>query len=251
MTTEPPQDAQPSVDELRAEHEQRAFIDRRLAEMFAPEDEAQRAALAALDANSMPHISISPVEGRLLQVLAAACGAKKILEIGALSGYSGIWLARALPKGGRLISLEVSEKHARVARESLVRARLGDRAEVRVGPAEVSLGTLVTEAPFDLIFIDADKPGYPTYLDWALRLTRPGSIIVADNTVRGGGVLADPLPEGATPDTRALAEYNRRVANDPHLLAVALPIDEGGTDGFTIAVVLESFAGAPSAETQA
>lgn len=251
MTSEPRQGQQPTPDELRAEHNQRAFIDQRIAEMFAPEDDAQRAAIAALDANGMPHISISPTEGRLLQVLAASCGARKILEIGALSGYSSIWLARALPEGGRLISLEVSEKHARVARESLVRAGLGDRAEVRVGPAEVSLGTLVPEAPFDLIFIDADKPGYPTYLDWALRLTRPGAVIVADNTVRRGLPLADPLPEDATADTRALAEYNRRVANDPHLLSVALPIDDGGMDGFTVAVVRESFIAAPSAETQA
>lgn len=248
MTSEPPQDQQqPTTEELRAEHDQRAFIDQRLAAIFAPEDDALRAAVDALSENDMPHIQISPLQGRLLQVLAAACGAKKILEIGALSGYSSIWLARSLPKDGRLISLEVSEKHARVARQSLQRAGVGDRAEVRVGPADVTLGTLVHEAPFDLIFIDADKPGYPTYLDWALRLTRPGSIIVADNCVRGGRPLADPLPTDTPSDTRALAEYNERVASDAHLLTVALPIDEGGMDGLTVAVVLKPFVDTPSA----
>lgn len=252
MTSEPPQEQESiTPEQLRAEHDQRAFIDERLVAIFAPEDDALQAAVRTLSENDMPHIQISPLQGRLLQVLAAACGAKKILEIGALSGYSSIWLARALPKDGRLISLEVSEKHARVARQSLQRAGLGDRAEVRVGPAEVTLGSLVAEAPFDLIFIDADKPGYPTYLDWALRLTRAGSIIVADNCVRGGRPLAEPLPADAPSDTRALAEYNERVASDPHLLTVALPIDEGGMDGLTVAVVLVPFTEEPSAEAKA
>jgi caffeoyl-CoA O-methyltransferase len=229
------------VTRLRAEAETRTFIDERLNALFAPEDEALRAALAAAEAAGMPAIQISPLQGRLLQVLAGACGARKILEIGALAGYSGIWLARALPKDGRLISLEISEKHAEVARASLARAGVGDRAEVRVGPAAEQLAALTREAPFDLIFIDADKPGYPTYLEWALKLARPGSLIVADNCIRGGGPLRD--DPGADDNARALGEYDRRVAADPRLRSVALPLDEGGMDGFAISVVLATDAG--------
>lgn len=228
---------QNELQHLRERAETRAFIDGELARRFAPEDEALQAALDALDKNDMPHIAISRLQGRLLQVLAKACGARKILEIGALSGYSSIWLARALPLDGRLISLEISEKHAAVARASLEHAGLSDRAEVRVGPGESLLPALTHEAPFDLIFIDADKPGYPTYLDWALRLTRPGSIIVADNCIRDGA----PLRGGSDdPITAALGEYDRRIASDPRLLSVALPIDEDGMDGFAISVVLSA-----------
>ena len=223
------------IQQLRQLAEQRTFIDTALTGLFAPEDDALRAAVDALRANDMPHIQISPIQGRLLQVLAAACGARKILEIGALSGYSGIWLARSLPAGGRLVSLEISEKHAAVARASLERAGLADRAEVRVGPGEQLLPALLAEGPFDLVFIDADKPGYPTYLDWALKLTRPGSVIVADNCIRGGAPLR---PQTDDPATAAIAEYDRRVAADPRLLSVAFPLDDDGTDGFAISVVL-------------
>jgi caffeoyl-CoA O-methyltransferase len=237
---------QTEIQQLRDAAARRAFIDERLTQLFAAEDEALRAALETARANGMPEIQISPIQGRLLQVLAGACGARKILEIGALAGYSGIWLARALPNDGRLISLEISEKHAQVARASLARAGLADRAEVRVGPAAELLAGLQHEAPFDLIFIDADKAGYPTYLEYALRLARPGSVIVADNCIRGGQPLRDDPGENA--DVQALGEYDRRVASDPRLLSVALPLDEGGMDGFAISVVL---AGAPSAGTTA
>jgi caffeoyl-CoA O-methyltransferase len=231
-----PNDATQQVDQLRRAAAQRAEIDAALDRLFAPEDDALRAAIAAGRAAEMPAIQISPLQGRLLQILAAACGARKILEIGALAGYSGIWLARALPADGRLISLEVSEKHAEVARASLARAGVSDRVEVRVGPATETLPALVADAPFDLVFIDADKPGYPAYLDWALKLTRPGSIIIADNCIRGGAPLREPL--GDDPATRALGDYDRRVASDPRLLSVAFPIDDDGTDGFAISVVL-------------
>jgi caffeoyl-CoA O-methyltransferase len=230
-----------ALDQLRQQAETRAFITAELARRFAPEDDALRAALQAARDNDMPAIQIDPLQGKLLQLLAAACGASKILEIGALAGYSGIWLARALPPGGRLISLEVSEKHAAVARASLARAGLADRAEVRVGPGEQLLPALVPEAPFDLVFIDADKPCYPTYLDWALKLTRPGSVIVADNCIRGGAPLRDP---GDDPGMRAIAEYDQRVASDPRLLSVALPLDEDGMDGFAISVVRPAVEGA-------
>src|SRR5215475_4369231 len=155
--TERPDD----VQRLRQEAETRGFIEQRLTQLFAPEDDGLRGALQAARDNEMPEIQISPLQGRLLQLLATACSAHKILEIGALAGYSSIWLARALPPDGHLISLEVSEKHAAVARASLERAGLSDHAEVRVGPGAEQLPKLVDEAPFDFFFIDADKPGYP------------------------------------------------------------------------------------------
>lgn len=222
------------VQRLRADAETRAFIEEEIIRRFAPEDDALRAALDAGKAEDMPPIQISPVQGKLLQVLAGACNAHKILEIGALAGYSGIWLARALPPDGRLISLEVSEKHAAVARASLARAGLTDRAEVRVGPAADMLPALQAEAPFDLIFIDADKPGYVMYLEWALRLSRPGSIIVADNCVRGGVPFRGDSDDAGM---KTIAEYDERVARDPRLRSVVLPLDESGMDGFAISVV--------------
>ena len=231
-------DSAEQLQHLRQREDQRTYIDTALSGLFAPEDDALRGAIEALAANDMPAIQISPLQGRLLQVLAAACGARKILEIGALSGYSGIWLARALPAEGRLISLEISEKHAAVARSSLERAGLADRAEVRVGPGEQLLPALLADGPFDLIFIDADKPGYPTYLDWALQLSRPGSVIVADNCIRGGAPLYDQTGGTTDPAIAAIAEYDHRVASDPRLLSVALPLDDDGMDGFAISVVL-------------
>jgi predicted O-methyltransferase YrrM len=223
------------VRQLRADAAARAFINEELIRRYAPEDDVLRGAKAAAEAAGMPAIQVSPLRGRLLQVLAAACGARKILEIGALAGYSGIWLARALPPGGRLISLEMSEKHAQVARDSLARAGLSDRAEVRVGPAAELLPALAGEAPFDLVFIDADKPGYPTYLDWALKLTRVGSLIVADNCIRGGRSLR---VESGDPNAEATGIYDQRVASDPRLLSVAFPLDDDGMDGFAISVVV-------------
>jgi caffeoyl-CoA O-methyltransferase len=219
---------------LYEQAQKRTAIERELTRLYASEDEALQAAVASLAEHDMPAIQISPLQGRLLQVLAASCGARKILEIGALSGYSGIWLARALPADGKLISLEVSPKHAEVARASLARAGLADRAEVRVGPAAELLPALLVDGPFDLIFIDADKPGYPVYLEWAVRLTRPGSVIVADNCIRGGVPLLNP---GDDAGNLAIAEYDRRVASDPRLLSVVLPLDEDGMDGFAISVV--------------
>lgn len=235
MAAQHEQDTQNELQQLREREQARAFIDREATRLFAPEDEALRAAVDALSQNDMPAIQVSPLQGRLLQVLGAASGARKILEIGALSGYSSIWLARSLPADGRLISLEVSEKHGAVARASLERAGLADRAEVRVGSADTLLPALVSEAPFDLVFIDADKPSYPLYLDWALKLTRPGSIIVADNCIRGGAPFR---PQSEDSGATALGEYDRRVATDPRLLSVVLANDEGGMDGVAISVVL-------------
>ncbi len=230
--------ADDELTQLREAAATRALIDRRIAELYAPEDEALRAAREAPAAHDMPNISISPAQGRLLQTLARTVGARRILEIGALVGYSGIWLARALPSDGRLISLEVSEKHAEVARASLARAGVAERAEVRVGPASETLTALAAEAPFDVVFIDADKGSYPLYLDWALRLARAGGVIIADNTVRHGAPLAETLAADANADLRGLWEYNQRVANDSRLLSIALPTDEGGMDGLTVSLVV-------------
>lgn len=235
MTT--PSSDQPALPS-DANAQQRMEIDTALTGLFAPEDDALKAAIEAGRAAAMPAIQISPLQGRLLQVLAKACGARKILEIGALAGYSSIWLARALPPDGQLISLEVSEKHAGVARASLERAGLSDRAAVRVGSATESLPSLAGDAPFDLVFIDADKSSYPVYLDWALKLTRPGSVIVADNCIRGGKPLRATSADDA--DTQALGAYDRQVASDPRLLSVAFPMDDDGTDGFAISVVIAS-----------
>jgi caffeoyl-CoA O-methyltransferase len=230
-------DDQDELTRLRENSATRTFIETELTSRYAREDDALRGALEAARAADMPAIQISPLQGKLLQVLAATNGARKILEIGALAGYSGIWLARALPPGGRLISLEISEKHAAVARASLKRAGVADRAEVRVGSGAELLPQLVSEAPFDLIFIDADKPGYPTYLDWALKLSRVGTIIVADNCVRGGR----PFRDAAQDETlHAIAEYDERVASDQRLRSVVLPLDDDGMDGFAISVVVAS-----------
>src|SRR5439155_6125527 len=170
----------------------------------------------------LPQIQISPIQGKFLQLLATMCNAHKILEIGALAGYSGIWLARALPPGGRLISLEVNPEHANVVRNSFARAGVGDRAEVRVGKALNLLPQLESEAPFDLVFIDADKPPYPQYLEWGLRLSRPGSIIVADNCICSGKAFKQPEVDGLG----GFAEFYKRRASDSRLVPLLLPIDD-------------------------
>jgi caffeoyl-CoA O-methyltransferase len=201
--------------------------------MFAAEDEGLRASLEAAQQAGLPKIQISPIQGKFLQLLAAMCNAHKILEIGALAGYSGIWLARALPPGGRLITLEMSPYHANVVEKSFEKAGVSDRAEVRQGKALDLLPALESEAPFDLVFIDADKPPYPQYLDWALRLTRHGSIIVADNCIRSGKAFAQAEDEAMA----GIVEFNQRIASDPRLVSLALAMDDDYTDGFAIAVV--------------
>lgn len=213
-------------------------IEKAITRTFAPEDEGLRAALRAAHEEGIPEIQISPIQGKFLQLLAKMCNARKILELGSLAGYSGIWLARALPADGRFITLEINPKHAEVVRQSYARAGVADRAEVRVGKALDLLPALESEAPFDLVFIDADKPPYPQYLEWALRLTRPGSIIVADNCIRDGEALRDPAEIHDNRGTAQVAEYNKRVVENPHLLSLALPLDTGHQDGFNIAVVL-------------
>jgi caffeoyl-CoA O-methyltransferase len=215
----PPPDAQP--------------IDAYILELFAREDGSQREALASARAAGLPSIQVPAALGKLLHILTRAVGARKVLEIGTLGGYSGIWLARALPPNGRLISLEINPHHAEVARENFVRAGVADRVEVRVGPALETLPALSAEAPFDLISIDADRDHYPAYLDWALRLSRPGSLIVADNVLRDGKVID---PPGGDSAMKAVHEFNNKAASHPGLEAIILP-NRDGHDGVLVAVV--------------
>ena len=202
-------------------------------------DDALDAALKASDEGGLPAIQVAPTEGKLLQLLARAIGAHSILEIGTLGGYSTIFLARGLSEGGRLLSLELVPKHAEVARENVARAGLADVVEIVVGPAMESLERLASEGagPFDLVFIDADKTGYPDYLTASLPLSRPGTVIVADNVVRDGEV-AD---EGSTDaNVQAVRRFNQMVADNPRVDGtVVQTVGSKGYDGFAVAVVGE------------
>src|SRR4029077_6881493 len=166
-------------------------VDRYINDLFISPDAALIAAIQAIEAAGLPAISVSPPQGKLLQLLAKAVGARAILEIGTLGGYSTIWLARALPQGGRLITLEADPKHAEVARANIARAGLSGVVDLRLGLALDTLPKIAAEGrgPFDLVFIDADKVNIPDYFTWALKLTRPGSLILVDNVVRGGAVI--------------------------------------------------------------
>jgi len=212
-------------------------VDAYLADLFAPHDEALADALAASGAAGLPDIQVSPPLGRFLQLLATVAGARRILEIGTLGGYSTIWLARALPAGGRLVTLELQPHHADVARSNFARAGLDDRVEVIVGPALDSLRELVATGtePFDFVFIDADKEPYADYLALSLRLARPGTVIIADNVVRGG-IVAD----ASTDDSRALGarRFHAAVAGNPNLVATVIQtLGVKGYDGFSFIVV--------------
>ena len=209
-------------------------IDDYVEELFAPQDAALEAAVRESKRAGLPEIQVSPNEGRLLQLLAELVGARRILEIGTLGGYSAIHFGRALPEDGLLISLELDEHHAEVARQNIERAGLAERVEIRVGDARELLARLAEgdEGPFDLVFIDADKGSYPEYLEWALRLSRPGSLILGDNTIWGGAII-DPQDDS----TRAINEFNERIAGDPRLSAIILPLLRERVDGLAIARV--------------
>lgn len=214
-------------------------VDDYFTRMLFPADPALEGALAATAAAGMPAINVAPNQGGLLHLLARTVGARAILEIGTLGGYSTIWLARALGPGGRLISLEAEQRHAEVARANLARAGLSELVEVRVGPALESLPRLAAEGagPFDLIFIDADKQHCAPYFAWALRLARRGSLIITDNVVRGGGV-ADPSNQGA--DVQGVRALFEAMAAEPRVMATALQtVGTKGYDGMALAVVLE------------
>jgi predicted O-methyltransferase YrrM len=214
-------------------------VDRYLAGLLAPSDPALDAAIEASAKAGLPEIQVAPNQGKLLQLLARAVGARAILEIGTLGGYSTIWLARALPRDGRLISLEADPRHAEVARANLAHAGLEDIAEVRLGRALDTLPQIADEGagPFDLTFIDADKPSIPDYFDWALRLSRPGALIVVDNVVREG-LVADATSADA--NVQGVRRLNQRLAGEPRVSATTIQtVGIKGYDGFTLALVLD------------
>ena len=204
-------------------------VDRYLTDTLLAPDPALDAALADSQAGGLPAINVAPNQGKLLMLLAQMAGAKRILEIGTLGGYSTIWLARALPADGRLVTLEYAPHHAEVARKNIARAGFADRVEVKVGAAIDTLPTL--EGPFDFIFIDADKSGYPAYFQWSLKLARPGTVIVADNVVRAGKVL-DPQGE---PNAEGVRRMYDLIAAEPRVSATAVQtVGSKGWDGFCL-----------------
>ena len=205
---------------------------------LTPDDEVLTAALRDSEAAGLPQIAVAAPQAKLLQLFAQIQGARNILEIGTLGGYSTIWLARALPADGRLVSLEYSPRHAEVATRNIARAGLDKLVEIRVGPALESLPRLADEAPapFDLVFIDADKDNNPHYLEWALKLTRPGSLIIVDNVVRGGRVADSGSTAPDVTGTRAAIEL---IGSHPRLSGTAIQtVGSKGYDGFALARVL-------------
>ncbi|SDO22502.1 Predicted O-methyltransferase YrrM [Streptomyces sp. cf386] len=213
-------------------------VDEYFSAHLSPDDDILQAALRDSEAADIPMISVSAPQGKLLQLLAEIQGARNILEIGTLAGYSTIWLGRALPADGRLISLEYDPKHAEVATRNLARAGLDKIVEVRIGPALESLPKLADEnpAPFDLVFIDADKANNPHYIEWALRLTRTGSLIVLDNVVRGGRVTD---PDSTAPDVQGTRAAIELISSHPRLTGTAVQtVGSKGYDGFALARVL-------------
>jgi len=214
-----------------------AEVDRFITATVVEEDEALRGAVAAAEAAGLPSIQVSPPQGKLLQLLVRLLGAKKILEFGTLGGYSAILMARALPEDGSLITLEARPEYAEVARQSIERAGVADKVGIRVGPALESLPGLEAEgvAPFDLVFIDADKANTPNYFAWAIDRTRPGGLIVADNVVRKGTLADASDPDEATQAQRRLHEM---LADEPRVSATTIQtVGVKGYDGFLIALV--------------
>ncbi len=212
-------------------------VDAFVGETIVEEDEVLRGAVEAAEAAGLPSIQVSPPQGRLLQLLVRLVGAKRILEFGTLGGYSAILMARALPADGRLITLEAKPEYAEVARQSIERAGVGNRIEIRVGTALEALPALEEDGagPFDLVFIDADKVNTPNYFDWALDRTRAGGLIVADNVVRDGSLGDATDPDEATVAQRRLHE---RLRGDPRVSATTIQtVGVKGYDGFLIALV--------------
>ena len=212
-------------------------VDDHLVDLFGLDDDILRSAVADSVAAGMPQIQVSATLGRFLNLQARTMAARRILEIGTLAGYSSIWLARALPADGRLVTLELEPRHAEVARANLVRAGLGDVTEVRVGPASETLRAMVADKvePFDMVFIDADKDGYPDYLEQSLKLARPGTLIVADNVVRGGAIID---ADSSDARVQGVRRFNEMLARDPRLDATILQtVGVKGYDGIAYALV--------------
>lgn len=213
-------------------------VDRYFGDLLVPSDEKLDAALVANKKAKLPPIDVTRLQGKFLDLLVRISGARRVLEIGTLGGYSTIWLAHAIPEGGRVVTLEFDPHHAEVARANLRNAGVLDRVDLRVGLAVDSLATLAasSDAPFDLIFIDADKESYTEYLDWSLKLSRPGTVIVADNVVRDGKVT-DPACDDLR--VQGIQRFTERLAAEPRLSATVLQtVCAKGYDGFALAVVL-------------
>jgi predicted O-methyltransferase YrrM len=217
--------------------EQWTAVDSYITDLLVRPDPALVLALESSTAAGLPPINVSANQGKLLYLLARTQGARNILELGTLGAYSTIWLARALPAGGRVVTLECEAKHAEVARRNIDRAGLSDRVELRLGLAQETLPKLIAEkrGPFNLIFIDADKTGYPDYLEWSLKLSRPGTLIIADNVVRKGAVID---PGSGDPDVQAVRRFNDMLAEEPRVTATIIQtVGSKGYDGFAIGLV--------------
>jgi predicted O-methyltransferase YrrM len=213
-------------------------VDRYITDLLVPVDAALEGALKDSEAAGLPHISVAPNQGKLLWMLTRMQGARKILEIGTLGGYSTIWLARALPADGKLITLEIDAKHAEVARANIARAGLAPKVELRLGKALDSLAKIEAErlGPFDLIFIDADKRSNPDYFQWALRLSRPGSIIIVDNVVRDGEVINAASTDASVQGVRRFYDM---LAAEKRVAATAIQtVGSKGYDGLAFALVI-------------
>lgn len=226
-----------------ADAEKWQAVDSYFASLLAPHDAALDDVLAANVKAGLPAHDVSPAQGKMLALFVTMSGARRILEIGTLGGYSTIWFARALPASGQIVTIEANAAHADVARANLDRAGVADRVELRIGKALDVLPLLEAETagPFDLIFIDADKPNNPAYLQWALRLSRPGTVIIGDNVVRGGAVVD---PDSTDPNVQGVREFLELIAADPRLNATAIQtVGEKGWDGFMLAVVRDATEG--------
>ena len=212
-------------------------VDDYVTELLVGPDRDLDAAQAESEAAGLPPISVTAPQGKLLQLLARMIGARRILEVGTLAGYSTIWLARALPPGGRLVTLELEPRHAEVARANLDRAGLADTVEIRVGPALDTMAAMAAEGAeaFDLIFIDADKDNIPGYFDWAVRLGRPGGVVVVDNVVRNGALVD---PDSADPRVIGVRRFHDQLSSRPDVAATTIQtVGAKGYDGFTLAVM--------------
>lgn len=227
-------------------HERWTAVDRYITNRLVPADPALEAALADSDAAGLPSIAVTPSQGKLLELLARIQGARTILELGTLGGYSTIWLARALPPGGRLITLESDPRFAQIALANIARAGLEEVVELRVGAALETLPQLVAEGagPFDLIFIDADKQNYPGYFQWSLKLSRPGTLIVGDNVVRDGAILDPDAYDPVHGDEviKGVRRFYELVSEEPRVNTSATAIQTVGAkgyDGFALMIVGE------------
>jgi predicted O-methyltransferase YrrM len=201
-------------------------------------DQALDEAMAANREADLPAIDVTPLQGKFLELMIRATGARRVLEIGTLGGYSTIWLARAAGPGGQVVTLELDSHHAEIAQRNLDNAGVADRVELRIGPASESLAALIAEKspPFDFIFIDADKAGYPDYIQFSLKLSRPGTLIIADNVVRDGKVID---PDSPDPNIQGVRQFTKLVAGEPRLTTTVLQtVGSKGYDGFAIAIVL-------------